>query len=165
MKKYISALLITAGLAVLVVSPALVLATPADDACAGITAAGGTCDSGDAAKAGFEKIITTVIDILSVIVGAAAVIMIIIGCFRYVISGGDSSGVSGAKNTIMYAIIGLIVVLFAQVIVAFVYSSATTTSGGESESSETTEDVIPESETPETDTPVDGDVVPAEPTE
>jgi uncharacterized membrane protein len=162
MKKYILALLITAGLVMAVVSPTLVLAAPADDACAGITAAGGTCDSGDAAKAGFEKIITTVIDILSVIVGAAAVIMIIIGGFRYVISGGDSSGVSGAKNTILYAIIGLVVVLFAQVIVAFVYSSATSTPESSSDSSETSEDTPADSEA---DPSTEGDVVPIEPTE
>lgn len=157
MKKYILALLISAGLVVAVASPSFVLAAPADDACAGITAAGGTCDSGDAAKAGFEKIITTIVDILSIIVGAVAVIMIIIGGFRYVISGGDSSGVSGAKNTIMYAIIGLIVVLFAQVIVAFVYSTATKAPEG---ATETTEDVPAQ-----TESPAEGDVVPVETTE
>lgn len=156
MKKYILALLITAGLALAVLSPSPnpAFAAPADDACAGITAAGGTCDSGDAAKAGFEKIITTIIDILSVIVGAVSVVMIIIGGFRYVISGGDSSGVSGAKNTILYAIVGLVIVLFAQVIVAFVYSSATTAP----ESSGSSEEATPE-------TPADGEAVPVEPTE
>lgn len=49
--------------------------------------------------------------------------MIIVGGFRYVISGGDSNGVSGAKNTIMYAIIGLVIVLFAQIIVKFVLTN------------------------------------------
>ena len=122
MKKYILALLITAGLVMAVVSPTLVLAAPADDACAGITAAGGTCDSGDAAKAGFEKIITTVIDILSVIVGAAAVIMIIIGGFRYVASAGDANATKAGKETILYALIGLAIVIFAQIVVSFVLS-------------------------------------------
>ena len=154
MKRLILALLIMGGLFAAAFSPSLVFAAPADDACAGIKAAGGTCGSGDSATDGFEKIITTIVDILSVIVGAVAVIMIIIGGFRYVISGGDSNGVSGAKNTIMYAIIGLVVVLFAQVIVAFVYSSTTTAPA----SSGSSEEAAPE-------TPADGEVVPVEPGE
>ena len=50
----------------------------------------------------------------------AAVIMIIWGGFRYVTSGGDSNKVSSAKNTIIYAVIGLIIVALAQFIVKFV---------------------------------------------
>lgn len=64
-----------------------------------------------------------IINIFSVVVGAVSVIMIIVGGFRYIISGGDSTGVTGAKNTIMYAIIGLIIVLFAQVIIRFVLTN------------------------------------------
>lgn len=98
---------------------------PATSACEGIEAAGGNCDA-TTANVGFKNIITAVVNVLSVVVGAVSVVMIIIGGFRYVISGGDSNGISGAKNTILYAIVGLVVVLFAQVIVAFVYKSATT---------------------------------------
>jgi hypothetical protein len=108
-------------------SPVLAYAAdPADDACSGLNAAGVKCnaDSG-AANSAFGKIIQTVINILSIIVGAVSVIMIIVGGFRYVISGGDANGVQGAKNTIIYAIIGLVVVLFAQVIVRFVFANAT----------------------------------------
>jgi TRAP-type C4-dicarboxylate transport system permease small subunit len=64
--------------------------------------------------------IKKIINILSVIVGVVAVIMIIIGGFRYITSGGSSDKVTGAKNTILYAIIGLIIVALAQVIVRFV---------------------------------------------
>jgi hypothetical protein len=70
--------------------------------------------------------IATVINILSVIVGVIAVIMIIIGGFRYITSGGDSTKVGAAKNTILYALIGLIIVAIAQVIVRFVLGKATT---------------------------------------
>lgn len=70
--------------------------------------------------------IATVINILSVIVGVIAVIMIIIGGFRYITSGGDSTKVTAAKNTILYALIGLIIVAIAQVIVKFVLGKATT---------------------------------------
>ena len=46
--------------------------------------------------------------------------MIIIAGFRYVISQGDSGAVTSAKNTILYAVIGLIVAIFAWAIVDFV---------------------------------------------
>jgi len=67
-----------------------------------------------------ESTIKVVVNILSLIVGVVSVIMIIIGGLKYITSSGDSNNVQGAKNTILYAIIGLVVVLLAQVIVRFV---------------------------------------------
>lgn len=72
-----------------------------------------------------NEIITTIINIFSLVVGVVAVIMIIIGGFRYITSGGDSGNVSAAKNTILYAIIGLVVVALAQFIVRFVLARVT----------------------------------------
>ncbi len=72
-----------------------------------------------------NKLIATVINIFSLVVGVVAVIMIIVGGFKYIISGGDSTNVTGAKNTILYAIIGLIIVALSQWIVRFVLSRAT----------------------------------------
>ncbi|CAN5657901.1 hypothetical protein BH23PAT2_BH23PAT2_06010 [soil metagenome] len=60
------------------------------------------------------------IDIFSYIVGVISVIMIIIGGLKYITSSGDPSNVTSAKNTILYAVIGLVVVALAQVIVIFV---------------------------------------------
>jgi len=60
------------------------------------------------------------------------VIMIIVGGFRYITSGGESGNVSGAKNTLIYAIVGLVIVALAQIIVHYVLntaSSATTNIG------------------------------------
>ena len=74
-----------------------------------------------------NSIITTVINVFSVIVGVVAVIMIIIAGFRYITSGGDSNNVSSAKNTIIYAIIGLVIVALAQFVVRFVLNKVTTT--------------------------------------
>ena len=51
--------------------------------------------------------------------------MLIIGGIRYVISGGNSAAVTAAKNTILYAIVGLIIALFAYAIVNFVIGSLT----------------------------------------
>ncbi len=102
--------------------------TPADSACDGIKILDpdAKCKNPSEGKKGFNSIVNTIINIFSVVVGAVSVIMIIIGGFRYVISGGDSSATKSAKDTIMYAVIGLVVVLFAQVIVIFVLSSTST---------------------------------------
>ena len=86
-----------------------------------------TCSTEDAANAGesaVNEIITLVINIFSVVVGVIAVIMIIVGGLKYITSGGDSGNVTGAKNTILYAIIGLVVVALAQLIVKFVIGKA-----------------------------------------
>lgn len=72
-----------------------------------------------------NRLITNVINIFSVIVGIVAVIMIIIGGFRYIVSGGDSGNVTSAKNTILYAIIGLVIVAFAQFVVKFILGKIT----------------------------------------
>lgn len=73
-----------------------------------------------------DNIIETVINVFSFVVGVISVIMIIVGGLKYITSGGDSGNVSGAKNTILYAIIGLVVVALSQVIVRFVLGQVET---------------------------------------
>lgn len=88
----------------------------------------GTCLSTDpaacpdpaAAGSNVNDIVATVINIFSWVVGVVSVIMIIYGGFKYITSGGDAGGVTAAKNTILYAIVGLVIVALAQVIVQFV---------------------------------------------
>lgn len=63
-----------------------------------------------------------VVNILLFIVGAVAVVVIIIAGIRYVTSAGNATAVSAAKNTLMYAIIGLIVAFLAYAIVNWVYT-------------------------------------------
>jgi cytochrome bd-type quinol oxidase subunit 2 len=77
-----------------------------------------------------DTFITNLVNVFSVVVGVVAVIMIIIGGFRYITSGGDSNNISSAKNTIIYAIIGLIVVALAQFIVQFVLGRVGNLAGG-----------------------------------
>lgn len=72
-----------------------------------------------------NSIVHTIVNLLSAIVGIVAVIMIIVGGFRYITSGGNDASVTSAKNTILYAIIGLVVVALAQVIVRFTLSKLT----------------------------------------
>ena len=67
----------------------------------------------------FRQITNTIL----YIVGIIAVIMLIIGGIKYVVSGGDSKKVTDAKNTVLYAIIGLVIAVFAYAIVNFVISS------------------------------------------
>ena len=73
-----------------------------------------------------NQIITDILNIFSVVVGLVAVVMIIVAGFRYITSGGKDESVKGAKNTILYAVIGLVIVALAQVIVKFVLNKATT---------------------------------------
>lgn len=82
----------------------------------------GDCANDGEAQDKVNSVISTVINIFSLVVGVVSVIMIIIGGLRYITSGGDSGKVSGAKNTILYAIIGLVIVALAQFIVRFVLS-------------------------------------------
>lgn len=70
-------------------------------------------------------IVRLIINIFSWIVGVIAVIMIIVGGLKYITSGGDSGNVTGAKNTILYAVVGLVVVALAQFIVRFVLEKVT----------------------------------------
>jgi hypothetical protein len=88
---------------------------------------GGNCGATSGGTEKINSIITTVINIFSIIVGVVSVIMIILGGFRYITSGGDSSNVQSAKNTIIYALIGLVVVALAQFIVQFVLNKVTQT--------------------------------------
>lgn len=76
---------------------------------------------------GVFKIITNV---LLFIIGAISVIMLIIGGIRYTVSGGDSSAVQSAKNTILYAIVGIVVAILAYAVVNFVISQFAADSTG-----------------------------------
>jgi hypothetical protein len=66
------------------------------------------------------KIITNVINTILFALGIGAVVMIVIGGIRYTTSNGDASAVKGAKDTVLYAVVGLIVAMMAFLIVNFV---------------------------------------------
>ncbi len=68
-------------------------------------------------------IFNRITSILLFVVGAVAVIMLIFGGIRYIVSGGDQANVTAAKNTILYAIIGIVVALLAYAAVKFVTTS------------------------------------------
>jgi hypothetical protein len=144
--------LIIVGITMLTMSapmvvPSLISVAAADNSnvtgglCGGIdTATGGAaaassnstdCVSNPAGSStsGLYTLAANVVNIFSVIVGIVAVIMIIYGGFKYITSGGDSGNVSGAKNTLIYAIVGLIIVALAQFIVHYVLGTAASATG------------------------------------
>ena len=68
---------------------------------------------------GLLELFAQIGNILLMLIGAVAVIMLIVGGFRYVASAGDSSAIEGAKNTILYAIIGIVVAFLAYAAINF----------------------------------------------
>lgn len=85
----------------------------------GTGATGNDCNSG-----GVSNIFNTAVSILSYVAGALAIIMIIVSGFRYITSGGDANKVSGAKNTLIYALVGIAVAVLAQLLVNFVITKS-----------------------------------------
>ena len=104
-------------LGVVMMAPTYVSADAVGDAQQGVKDIGGDEGSNDVPLATRIK---TIVNILLFILGAVAVIMIIIGGLKYVLSNGDSSAMTSAKNTILYAVIGLVVAILAYAIVNFI---------------------------------------------
>lgn len=113
----------------LVVAPALAATDIQGNLCKGsnldLSSTPDSCSNSNITGSGktITDLIRQIINILSVIIGAIAVVMIIVGGFRYVTSAGNPESTKSARNTILYAIVGLIIVALAQVIVHFVLNS------------------------------------------
>lgn len=103
------------------------------DACAGIHAldsnSNADCSHTAANQGAVNNIVRTAINLLSIIVGIASVIVIIIAGFRFVTAGGDSNTVSSARNQILYGIIGLVIAGIAQLIVQVALRTSSSVSG------------------------------------
>ena len=130
MKRFIISMIAVLALVVGAVGflhPTAAFAESAKDAvCSGVGAVSGTTGCANPnGSSSVNDIVATVVNVMSVLVGVTAVIMIIVGGFRYVTSGGDSGKTSGAKNTIVFALVGLVIVALAQTIVRFVLSKTT----------------------------------------
>lgn len=92
----------------------------------GVTGGLAAADTGSSANTkGINGIVSTIINVLLYVIGLISVIMIIIGGIRYATSNGDANQVTSAKNTILYAIVGLVVAIFAWAIVNFVVEQIT----------------------------------------
>ncbi|MCA1807368.1 MAG: pilin [Actinobacteria bacterium] len=74
----------------------------------------------DASDSSFLDFVTEFVDILLLGITIAAVIMLIVGGIKYILSTGDPAKTTNARNTIIYALVGIVVAVFARVIVLFV---------------------------------------------
>jgi hypothetical protein len=68
--------------------------------------------------------LNSILNIVFSIIGALSVLFVVIGGLRYVLSDGDPKKTSEAKQTIIYAVIGLVIAALAEIIVAFVLTQA-----------------------------------------
>jgi len=124
MKRILLTLLVVLGLGTSFAfahSATPVYADAKSEICNGVGAASGS--TGCTASAGqpsVNSLVKTIVTVLSWIVGVLSVIMIVFAGFQYVNSGGDTNKTAGAKNTLIYAIVGIVIVAFAQAIVQFV---------------------------------------------
>ena len=85
----------------------------AADICGGLD----VCNDGN-----LPNIVENILESIILVLGIVAVIFIIVGGFQYMSSAGDTSKIQKAKNTILYAVIGLVVCILAFIIVNFVIS-------------------------------------------
>ena len=72
---------------------------------------------------GDSSLVRRVINFMLIGIAVVSVVMLIFGGFRYVVSSGNKDAVTSAKNTILYAVIGLLIALFAYAIIQFVLNT------------------------------------------
>lgn len=121
MKRLALTLMVLAGLVVPTLAPATAGAVDVFDACgSGAAADTAVCKGTDDKVLGPNGILTNVINLLLTIIGIISVIMIIVGGIRYTTSGGDSGQINSAKDTIIYAIVGVVIAILSFAIVNWV---------------------------------------------
>lgn len=110
-------------------APLSVSAASKDAACTGLgEVLGDACGTGS----GEEEINSTIVDvinILSIVVGIISVIMIIVAGIKYITASGDPGSIKSARNTIIYALVGIAIVALAQTIVKFVIANVVNQNG------------------------------------
>lgn len=124
-KILLGALAITIIGAAFVVSnfPVLAATNPFTTACNEGGGSSAACHASSSDQlTGRNGVISKVTRLVAIVAGFAAVIMIIVGGIGYITSSGDSSKAASARNTIIYAAIGLVVIGLAQAIITFIVS-------------------------------------------
>lgn len=115
-KRLLAALVLSVGVFTLVPAFTVGAVNPIGDACESGSEST-ICDNQDE---NVGDVVNIVINTLLFVVGVISVVMIIVGGLRYATSGGDSGAITSAKNTILYAVIGLVVSLIAFAVVNWV---------------------------------------------
>ena len=80
------------------------------------------CKNKNTGETQVNGIIKTIVEVLLTAVGAISIIMIVIGGIMFALSSGDAKKAAKARNTVLYAVVGLAVSLFASAIVNFVFN-------------------------------------------
>lgn len=116
------------GLALILIPATSFAVTPQEAACQGIggnyNSGTGECSTGAGGSPSVPQLISDVVNVFSIVIGIVAVIMILVTGFKYITSNGDAGKITSAKNTLIYAVVGLVIVALAQVIVHFVVNTA-----------------------------------------
>lgn len=71
-------------------------------------------------KVGANAVLSGVLNIVYIVAGVVAVVVIVVSGLMYIASNGDSNRIQAAKNALLYSIIGLVVVVMAFAITGFV---------------------------------------------
>lgn len=115
--------LVVATLATVILLPSAALAAydPYQVVCNNGGSGSNVCaGSGADPIAGEGGAIISITSILALIAGIISVIFLVYGGIKYITSGGDSSGVSSAKSTIVAALIGIVIAALARPLITFV---------------------------------------------
>ncbi|HVV66483.1 MAG TPA: TrbC/VirB2 family protein [Candidatus Saccharimonadales bacterium] len=131
MKRFLAAILLVFSLLIVAAPPAAAFDpfSNSDPSIGGVDCSGDAANSAVCQDKGNGDPITgdngallKIANIVAYIGGVAAIIIIIISAIRYITSGGDSENVSGAKRTLIGAIIGLAIIVLAKSLITYVVS-------------------------------------------
>jgi hypothetical protein len=119
-------LLVLSGIGMLYLQPVATVSAQASLACDGLSPnqTGGNCDSAPDNAPAVDNVLEDALNFLSMLAGGIAVAMIIIAGVKFATSQGDAGKVTSAKNTVIYAIIGLLIAALAQTIIYFVLDNS-----------------------------------------
>lgn len=124
MKRFFALALVAAvSIGMFVLLPSGVSASSKDQICQGANSvSGGTGCTGGSSD--IDRVLTVGLNTFSIVVGIIAVIMMVVAGFKYITAGGDSGNITSAKHTMVYVIVGLVIVALSQFIVQFVLDKA-----------------------------------------
>lgn len=92
------------------------------DICAGNGANSTYCQNRSEGETKVKSVMKSVVNVLLMTVGVISIIMIVVGGIMFALSSGDASKVTKARNMVIYAVVGLVVALFASAIINFVFN-------------------------------------------
>ncbi len=86
---------------------------------------GNSCESVDESGVSIQNVVEGALNLLTFVAGMATVVMVIIAGVKYVTSQGDSAAIGNAKATLLYALVGIVIVLLSQTIIFFFVGNTT----------------------------------------